>query len=859
MKISYIFEAMTFPIENFFPYVFFRDVKGFRRLLFIFLTLVSATEITTAQLPVLHWSKVVIAAPSYNQNLGNARTIGTDALGNVYSAGLFQYTMDFDPGPGVFNMTAINASSNIYIWKLDVNGNFLWARQIPTYVEFGEIELKVEAGGNVYVTSNLHVTADMDPGAGVLMMSPTGFRDAFVIKLDAAGNLVWVKQFGGPGDVGPMATAIEIDKDNNILLCGQFNKTVDFDPGPGVYNLTSTAHFQAYIVKLNSNGDLIWAKQFGNSPIVYSGSQIADIKTDAQGNIFTTGGFEGTCDFDPGPGVFSLTGMSYNDGFISKLDINGNFIFAKSLSGTSYSFFMQARSIDLDQNGNLIIGGWLNGTYDMDPGSAVFTLTGIVYDAFVLKLNAQGNFLWARSIGGNDQDTGNDIELDANNNIYLAGSFGPTVDFDPGPGTHIITSPGYGASGIVKLSQDGNFVYAVTFPSPGGSSYGTSLFRRIRMGPAQNIHITGHLSGTIDSDPNPAVINNINSSYGQSPFVLKLGRCTNVSMSSLTISSCSSYTLNSKTYDSSGVYQQTIVNTAGCDSVITLNLTINNKTAQQTKEICEGNSFLAGGANQTTSGVYIDTLQTVLGCDSILTTYLTVRPKPTPNLGSDKNLCAGENIQLTPGSFTSYLWQDGSTGSNFTVNASGLYWVKVTGNFNCSATDSFKVANVFPLPSNFLKESDSLCSYETISLIPTSGFSGYQWSTGSTNQKLSINTPGVYWLKVQDANGCSGTDSIIVLPRNCMSGIYIPTAFSPNADGKNDVFKPLLFGVIEEFRFEIYDRWGQIIFKTTEPGLGWNGMLKGILSKPDVYIWLCHYKLNNHPARTEKGTVLLIR
>ncbi len=205
-----------------------------------------------AQQPVFNWATAFHATSYIGRDNSNGRTVVVDKKGNVFSAGLFEHTIDCDPGPEEYALKAANPSETaIYISKLDANGNFVWAIQLPIVVEFGTIEMKVDGNGNIYLVSDISQEADMDPGPGVHMMAPTGFRDAFVIKLDTDGKLIWVKQFGGPGDTGPQSTALEIDKDNNVIICGQFNNTVDFDPGPGTFNLISSAHFQSFIVKLN--------------------------------------------------------------------------------------------------------------------------------------------------------------------------------------------------------------------------------------------------------------------------------------------------------------------------------------------------------------------------------------------------------------------------------------------------------------------------------------------------------------------------------------------------------------------------------------------------------------------------------
>jgi gliding motility-associated-like protein len=828
--------------------------------LYISVVLLFMAQSASTQLPVLQWARAFQSHNTYNPSTyNNGRAVGVDQQGNVYTTGLFSYTIDMDPGSGVYDMAGGGPFNiGIYISKLDKNGNFVWAKQIPTYVEFNEIDLKVDKDGNVYVASELRNAADMDPGPGVLMMSPTGFKDAFVIKLDTDGNLIWAKHFGGPGDTGASPTIIEVDKNNNVFVCGAFNNTVDFDPGPGTFNLTSTAHIQSFIVKLNSNGDLIWAKQFGNSPVVYSGSNIVDAKCDQLGNLYTVGDFAGSCDFDPGPNAYTLVAAGLRDGYIAKLTPNGDFIWTKKVTNTSgyYNNFINPRAVEVDAMNNVITAGWFIGTFDFDPGPGINNVTPAgYYDSYILKLNQNGDFIWVKRIGGPDYDTGNDLALDNDNNIYLAGSYGPTVDYDPGPGDHTVTSSYYGPGAIIKLKPDGNFVYAALFES---ISYGSNLCRRLVVDDAQNVYTGGYLTGTVDFEPRPDVYP-LSASPDEAPFVLKLSRCKNITTSTLDISACSNYTLNNEKFDSSGTYTQVIPNVSGCDSIITLHLTLNKKTTHQTKAICEGDFFFAGGANQTISGIYNDTLQTVLGCDSIVTTLLTVNPKPSPDLGPDKNLCSNTTLNITPGSFTSYLWQDMSGSGSFTITTAGKYWVKVTNSSGCTATDTLTIPAIVPAPSNFLKETDSICTYESLEVLSSDPFDSYQWSTGETERRLIVQQPGTYWLTVKDVNGCSGTDSITIFEKKCMRGVYVPSAFTPNNDGKNDVFRPVLFGKVKLYHFAVYNRWGAVIFQTSEPQKGWDGKIAGILQSNAVFVWTCHYQFEGAEPKTNKGTVVLIR
>ena len=822
-------------------------------LLFLFVL-----KTSSAQLPEHQWSKAFFEANEYNPSVySNGRAVAVDRQGNVYSTGQFDYKVDFDPGPGQFILTAATwANKSIFVTKLSPNGNFLWAFQIASWVEWGNIDITVDNNGNVYVASELRDTADFDPGPGVFNLMPKGVGwDAFIAKYDPNGNLVWAKKFQGPGDTCPRSDAVAVDNNNNVIICGNFNNTVDFDPGPGTFNLTSTAHIQSYIVKLTSNGDFIWAKQFGNSPVVHHDSNIADVKCDAQGNIYTVGNFSGLCDFDPGPGTYTLNGTSMNDGYIAKLTPNGDLTWAKRIGNPVPEEwdFAVSRGLTLDNAGNVYTAGNFRGIFDFDPGTNTHLITSRYDDWYVLKLNNQGNFIWVATMGGTDGDECGDVEVDNTGNAYAIGRVGRIADMDPGPGVFNLTSVGpYGSSAIVKLNSSGGFVAAGPFDGAG-----SCLTSRSTMDHLNNIYITGYMYGTIDFDPGP----NVSTVSGQtySPMVVKLAKCNNATTATLNISACNNYTLNNQTYDTSGTYYTTIPNAANCDSVITLHLTINKKSSQQNIAICQGSSFFAGGADQITAGTYIDTLRSSLNCDSIVTTYLTVNAAPKPDLGSDKNICTGTQASFNAGSFASYLWQDGCTAQTFTANQAGTYYVTVEDNRKCTGSDTVRINAVLPLPAGFLPVDTAICSYGTLLLKPRESFSTYLWSTSATSSSITLAGPGTYWLQVKDAQGCIGRDSIYVTRKECLTGFYMPNAFTPDNNRSNDVFKPIIGGVITRYELTVYNRWGQVVFASNNPGKGWDGTFNGALQDTNVFGWVCTYQLQGQPVKVAKGTVTLIR
>jgi len=259
-------------------------------------------------------------------------------------------------------------------------------------------------------------------------------------------------------------------------------------------------------------------------------------------------------------------------------------------------------------------------------------------------------------------------------------------------------------------------------------------------------------------------------------------------------------------------------------------------------------------------GQYILSITDTNGCRTADTVNITnVFPLPLPDLGPDKNVCAGSSLVLTPGSFARYLWQNGSISASFTAGPNGTYSVQVWDNNGCTASDTMQILAQLPLPAGFLAETDSICQYEKLTLQSNAPYKTYLWSTGITQPTLQVDKAGVYSLKVTDNNDCAGSDSIRVIQKACMEGVYIPTAFTPNNDNLNDVFRPMIFGIIIKFEFTLYNRFGELIYQTNEPGKGWDGRWKGILQPANTYAWVCSYQLEGGEAKVEKGMVSLIR
>jgi gliding motility-associated-like protein len=239
---------------------------------------------------------------------------------------------------------------------------------------------------------------------------------------------------------------------------------------------------------------------------------------------------------------------------------------------------------------------------------------------------------------------------------------------------------------------------------------------------------------------------------------------------------------------------------------------------------------------------------------------LNIFNTPVINLPGNGPICFGTTATLNAGTgFTSYNWNTGETTPIITVTNTGIYWVTIIDINGCKNSDTTRITALIPSPVGFLPADTFICTYSKIQLTPSLIFKTYLWNTGVQANSIQISEAGTYWLQVTDNNDCAGRDSIIISPKQCLEGFYIPSGFTPNNDGLNDDFKPFLFGNVISYRFSIYNRWGEKVFESSIPGKGWNGKFKGVEQSTNAFVWQCSYQLENKKIEFEKGTVILIK
>ncbi len=271
---------------------------------------------------------------------------------------------------------------------------------------------------------------------------------------------------------------------------------------------------------------------------------------------------------------------------------------------------------------------------------------------------------------------------------------------------------------------------------------------------AEGCSATANVTVTVNPLPNVNISGNNSFCQGDNVTLSASGANTYVWSNASTNASI--------TVSGAGNYTVTGTDANGCSNIATKTVSVNpTYNIPLTHSICQGESYNFYGQNLTTAGTYTHTLQTVNGCDSVLTLSLTVRPLPTPTISGNTILCQGQSTTLTANSGVSYLWSDASTNNSISVSQSGIYTVTATNAEGCSATANVTVM-VNPLPTITVSGNTTLCAGNSTTLT-ASGADNYSWSTGDNTASVSISAFGVYTVTGTSTAGCSNTANVTVL------------------------------------------------------------------------------------------------
>ncbi len=381
------------------------------------------------------------------------QVIATDITGNCYVAGFFCDVSSF----GTTSLTS-SGERDIFVAKLNSDGNWLWAVKAGGQLEDRSFGLAIDSLGNCYIAGYFMNTATF----GNTTLSCHGVYDIFIAKLDTNGNWLWAKRAGGISQ--EYCSGIALDDSANIYMTGGFRYTASF----GNTSLDSDdGDFDVFVAKLDTNGNWLWAVRAGgaNNDL---GSSIA---LDNSANVYITGDFLETAEF----GSTSLTSFGGQDIFIAKLDLNGNWLWSTH-AGSMYDD--QGYGISVGNSANVYLTGHFKDTAAF--GTTSLTSSGSD-DIFVSKLDSYGNWLWSVKAGGTSTDYGYCTAVDSFDNITLSGFFHNTAYF----GTVSLICQEHSDCFVAKLDTNGNWLGAASAVGYSDCGYG------ITVDSASNVYLIG--------------------------------------------------------------------------------------------------------------------------------------------------------------------------------------------------------------------------------------------------------------------------------------------------------------------------------------------------------------------------------
>jgi gliding motility-associated-like protein len=434
----------------------------------------------------------IIRAQSYwinqagNTGVDEALDISSDANNNNYTIGYFSNAISF--GGTTLTSYGIN---DCYVTKSDVNGAYVWAIKLGgTNVDKG-LSIKTDAEGNSVICGLYSATATF----GLFTIISQGLQDGFIAKISTTGIVLWVKSVGGAEN--DIANAVNFDNDGNVIVTGQFKGTAQFGGTQlvsAIDPVTLTSSIDIFTFKLNSTGEALWAKQgkakytdrgidvaLDNSGNVYVTGQFSDtimfdqtynnvasnsiflvkynssgaeqwfrriggstlnvvsgIAIDDSDNILLTGDFAGAVTFFGATDV--VLNSAYNNGvFIAKYTNQGSIVWTKSSGSDSY---VSSKNIVLDASSNSYITGNFEcklNAFANEYGQGTFNSIG-KKDVFTAKFSSAGNFEWARSCGGLEDESSFGITINNADNPIIAGSYSETIIFPFFTGFDVISS-----------------------------------------------------------------------------------------------------------------------------------------------------------------------------------------------------------------------------------------------------------------------------------------------------------------------------------------------------------------------------------------------------------------------------------
>lgn len=819
----------------------------FRLLYSIFLSLVLTANFANAQ----NWV--------WAQRLGNTKSdkvtcIKTDGQGYIYIAGYFSTGTTIGTNAKPLTVTANATSKEAFIAKLDSTGYCYWTHSGGQYFDDRVLGMDVDSAGYATITGTFWEGAGINFSGTIISGSAFGWGDqCFIVRYDPNGNVVWGRFVcsNGGDDQG---LDVVMDKHGNTYVCG-------FMTGGTLYcggnTVTATNPYTNnddcfWVTKMDASGTFQWARTFGNLPydptaFKYVERDIAICVDDSDG-VYITGGFDGN-NRKFGTNFYNTYGG--HDIFAIKYDSNGNFMWSTHGGSDKDDW---SNGICSDKNGNIYITGEHRDSLIIDT---IIVKNYDKRDAFVVKLDAAtGKPFWGKRAGSNDGgERGNDIWADKNCNVYVCGDINVGAKF----GDDITIQNGSGLDAFVaRISPNGKWMWVAT----GGGVDSNDRGNAIAKGLGHQLYTAGFFRSAATYG-----------STGFSPVGSSDGFFARLHDSMLNMGSLFTLKTPSDTILCEGETTEVKVPDFGYLQVTPMNgVTFDTDTSKIFFNPSSTTTYTISGYSEGLCPVY----------DTVTFTIYIGEPKIVLPSFTDSLFCAGESVvfNIPPHDFLNISPSQGvqvngpQDQATFTPSTTTTYTVIAGKNGVCPSSDTVIVTlQVPPAPiaAFSINPEYALIQDPTFHLHNESQHAAYyQWKYLGNTFAYTLDAQRTetkagyycYTLVAESLAGC--VDSV----SHCASiiedeKVFFPNAFSPNYDNLNDQFAPVLINIdpalIKDFNFIVANRFGQIIYQSSNPYFGWDGNYKSAACEIGTYYYYCTFKTPRGKVITEKGDVSLLR
>jgi hypothetical protein len=421
-----------------------------------------------------------------------SNAVATDAAGDTFVTGSFRGTAAFNPSSSSNTFTT-DSTQDTFVAKYGPTGSLVWVSTFAgqptstsgntTYAESQGSGIVVDGSGDVFVAGSFTGTINVTGTSGVTQeISTTSATEPFVAKLSPTGNVTWFDAIAGTTYDTDSANALALNGSGGLVIAGVFSDSATF----GATILTAGGPSDAFVAMLNGSGAFQWAlaTQGSNG----SNASAQGVAIDGSGNIDLAGFFSGSVDFDPTASLTTLTSAGSDDAMLWKLGPSGSFLWARSYGSTDYD---TANAVAVDASGDLYATGAFSDTVNFGTVANPDSITaGPVYDAFLLKVDPNGNTLWVDGlVGPSGSSKGQGVAVDPSGTVHVAGTFSGPLAFSA---TDTLTSVGTSDAFVAGYGASGSMIYAL---QAGETNFNASL--GVAVNATGLVAITGTYSGSI--------------------------------------------------------------------------------------------------------------------------------------------------------------------------------------------------------------------------------------------------------------------------------------------------------------------------------------------------------------------------